>query len=306
MGSPPIAKVILEHLVAKGLNPSLVVSQTPKAVGRGQAIRGTAVAQWASERGFELFETDNINSDEGLSRLKLANPDVIIVVAFGQILKESVLETPQLFCVNVHASLLPKYRGAAPVQRAIENGDEITGVTIQKMVRKMDAGDIVLQKSIGISLSDTSETLLQKLSGLGADALVEAMTLLESGNYQLTPQDQSQVTMAPKLDKSESPIDWNQPASRIQCKIRALQPWPIAEAILDGKRLKILESSESPSMGVKSPGALETDHKSYLRVHCGDGTMLSLDLVQWENRKRIDIKGFLQAYRGQFPFKSFQ
>lgn len=302
MGSPPLAATILEKLCTELHPPVAVVTQVAKAQGRGQKISATAVEQFAKSRHLNLIATIDVNSPETLPALRVFHPDLILVAAFGQILKNDVLTLPKLYCLNVHASLLPKYRGAAPFQRAIWNGDKVTGITVQKMARKLDTGDILLQKSLPIDAADTSDTLLAKLATLGGEALVEAVRSIEAGKYQFTPQNEKEATYASKIAKEDAIISWDQPAQRIENQIRALQPWPIAETLLGKDRLKIFRAAVEPSSAGKKPGEITTDGKSYLRVQCGDNLALSLTEIQLENRKRLDIKNFLMAYRGSFPF----
>lgn len=300
MGSPPLAATILEKLCTELYPPVAVVTQVAKAAGRGQKISATAVEQYAKSQDLNVIATLDVNSPNTLPALKVFHPDLILVAAFGQILKQEVLDLPKLYCLNVHASLLPKYRGAAPFQRAIWNGDKVTGITVQKMARKLDTGDILLQKSLPIDPTDTSESLLAKLATLGGVALVEAVKSIETGKYRFTPQDEKEATYASKIAKEEAVISWSQPAQRIENQIRALQPWPVAETYLGKDRLKIFRATVEPGGG-KKPGAILTDAKTFLRVQCGDNQALSLTEIQLENRKRLDIKNFLMAYRGSFP-----
>jgi len=301
MGSPALAVTILQTVCEKYGPPQAVVTQAAKEGGRGQKLMPTPVATFAKEKNFPLLEADSINTPEAFSWLKSHSPDVLLVAAFGQILKQDVLSLPTLACLNVHASLLPKYRGAAPFQRAIWNGDKRTGITIQKMARKLDAGDILLQKEIEILPRETSGELLDRLAQLGADTSVEALKLLQSGKYQFVPQDETQVTVAPKIDKAEAALDWKQPAQRLFDQIRALQPWPVAETSLDGTALRVFKAEiATPTKGL-APGEILTDHKTFLQVGTGDKLSLSLTEIQLANKKRLAIRDFLSAYRGNFP-----
>lgn len=301
MGSPELAATILERLTQELPPPALVVTQPPRAQGRGQKLTPTAVETLAVQKGIPVLATDNVSSDESMAQLKKAAPDLILVAAFGQILRENVLTLPKLFCLNVHASLLPKYRGAGPAQWAIWKGETETGVTIQRMVRKLDAGDILLQKKFAIGATETSGELLLRLAALGADALVEAVRVVESGRYQFIPQDEALMTLAPKIDKSQAVVDWTQTAQQVLNQVRALQPWPVAETRLGGSRLQIYRAEILPQKATSMPGTLVSDGKTSLAVVCGDGGVLSLTEIQPENRKRLGIKDFLQAFRGNFP-----
>lgn len=302
MGTPPLAATILEKLCTDLDPPAAIVTQLAKAQGRGQKILPTAVEQFARGRSLNVFSTLNVNAPETVAALRVFQPDVILVAAFGQILRDDILNLPKLFCLNVHASLLPKYRGAAPIQRAIWNGDAVTGVTIQKMAKKLDTGDVLLQKETNILPDETSGELMARLATLGAEALVEAMRLIDTDHYEFVPQDETLATYASKIDKADALVDWNQPAGRIYNQVRALQPWPVAETLLGTDRLKIFGARIVASPPGKKPGEVTTDGKTELVVTCGDGRALSLTMIQLENRKRLDVRNFLMAYRGTFPF----
>lgn len=299
MGSPPLAVRLLETLYRDYGKPALVVSQAAKPAGRGRELVPTAVETWAREKRLEVLATDNANADDAFARIAAVKPDVLVVAAFGQILRDPLLTLPKRYCLNVHASILPKYRGAAPIQRALENGDTRTGVTIQRMAKKLDTGDILLVKETDILPFETSADLLEKLAKVGAEALLDALRKIERGEETFTPQDEAKATYAAKITKEEAEIDWTQPATRIRNKIRALQPWPIAESKLGGVRLKIFRAEEVSSAG-GAPGSLHSDGKSELIVTCGTAA-LTLTEIQLENRKKLGIKEFLTAFRGQFP-----
>jgi len=303
MGSPEIAASLLETLCTKAYPPVAVVTQVAKASGRGQKIHSTPVEAYARSQNLVVLETLDVNSPATLDALKTFSPDLILVVAFGQIFRQPILELPRIACLNVHASLLPAYRGAAPVQWSILNGDRVTGVTLQKMVKKLDAGDVLLQKSIPIESDDTTGSVLKKLATLGGEVCLEALTLLESGRFSFTPQDPEKVTFAPKIEKTDAVIDWSKPAETIRNQIRALQPWPVAETHLGKDRLKVFRASVETGGNGGKPGAIDSDGKTYLRVKCGDSKALSLTEIQLENRKRLEVAEFLRAYRGTFPYQ---
>lgn len=295
-GSPPFSKDILERLCADYGIPTIVVSQSPKATGRGLEMRSTAVAQLVRERGLSLLETADINAPAMVERLSATNPDALIVVAFGQILKNPLLQIPRLFAINLHGSLLPKYRGAAPIQRAIWNGDTLTGVSIQKMTKKLDAGEVILQQTIPIDREDTTKTVLQKMVPVGARLLVESLRQMKMNAFRLTPQDETAVSYAPKLQKTDSRIHWNQTNDQILNQIRATIPWPVCEARFnDGLIVKIWRAELAPGEG--KPGIVSTDHQSFLRVQCGRGR-LSLTVIQPANRKPVEIAHFFSGFRG--------
>ncbi len=302
MGTPAFAATILHALLDAGRRPLAVACQPARATGRGMKLQPSEVEALAQSRNIPVLSTENINTPKNQAFLRGLNPDLFLVAAFGQILKESTLEIPKLFSLNVHGSLLPLYRGAAPIQRAILDGQTTTGITIQKMALKMDAGDILLKRTTPISATDTAGDLFARLADLGARALLEGLEQIDAGNYAFTPQDESQATYAAKLTKEEAVIDWNQSSSEINRRVRAFQPWPVAESKLGGERIKIFGSTPSEDKISGPPGSLSTDHKTHLVVACGNATALALTQIQLENRKKLETRDFLAAYRGQFPF----
>ena len=301
MGTPPLAATILEKLAAAVGSPAAVVTQPARPRGRGKQVEPTAVEALARRLGYLTLATGNVNDPATVEHLKSLSPDLVLVAAFGQILKNDVLALPKLFCLNVHASLLPKYRGAAPVQRAIWNGDKITGVTIQKMARKLDTGDILLQKTTAIDPNETSGELLDRLAVLGAEALIDSVRAIEGNRFSFTPQVETEATYAAKIDKADANIDWNETAQAIRNRIRALQPWPVAESSLGAEALRIFSADPVAMPPGTKPGQLTTDAKEKLIVTCGGDTALSLTRIQLPNRKKLDVKQFLMAYRGNFP-----
>lgn len=301
MGTPELAATILQQLCEKGRAPLAVVTQTAKPVGRGQKVVPSPVETLARTNGIPVFATDNVNAPEIVAAIKAFEPDLILVAAFGQILRAEILALPKLYCLNVHASLLPKYRGASPVQRAIWNGDAETGVAIQKMAKKLDSGDILLVKKTAIHPQETSSELMGRLAVLGGECLIDTIALIESGKATFTPQDESQVTFAGKIAKSDAVLDWNLPASKLVHQIHALNPWPVAETTLSGTRLKIYRAMEKSVASKKPPGEILAE-KDSLTVYAGEGTALTLTEIQLENKKKLGIKEFLAGYRGNFPF----
>jgi len=302
MGSPEFAATVLETLCRDLYAPLAVVTQPAKAAGRGQKVRATAVEEFARGQDLTVFSTFDVNAPSTFEAIQTFEPDLLLVVAFGQILRQSVLALPKLMPLNVHASLLPHLRGAAPIQRAIWGGDKITGITVQKMAKKLDSGDILLQRELDIDPSETSGELTLRLAKLGGLCLVDAVKLLDSGEYRLEPQDHAAATFAPKIDKRDAVLDWNRSATQLFDQIRALQPWPVAETMLGEERMKIFKATPCEGEGLE-PGQIATDSKQYLRVGCGFGGALSLIEVQLQNRKRLPIAEFLRAYRGSFPFR---
>jgi len=297
MGTPGIAAQILEKLCEKELVPSLVITQMAKPKGRGYQVTPSEVERYARTQDLNVMETLDVNAPATVGVLKTFHPDLIIVVAFGQILKDPILSLPRIGCFNLHASLLPKHRGAAPVQRAILEGDRETGVTLQKMVKKLDAGDIFLQEKCVIDEEETSGELLHRLGSLGGDLLVKAFSLWERGEGKLIPQDDSLATYARKLEKSESDLDLKRSAPELKRAIQAFQPWPIAQVDFFGEKLRIFKAAVVGGDLSKGVGFIDSDSKTYLKIQCGGSEALSLLEVQQEGRKRLNIRDFLQGFR---------
>lgn len=302
MGTPPFAARVLELLSAEVGAPTAVITQPARPAGRGQRLAPTAVQEFATQKAWPFFATENTNDPEFLETLRSLQPDLILVAAFGQILKKALLALPAKYCLNVHASLLPKYRGAAPVARSILDGDLETGITIQKMARKLDTGDILVQRTIPIAPFDTSATLLDKLAELGGACLIEAVRTIEAGREVFVAQDESLATHAAKLSKDESPIDWTRSAAEVRRKVYGLQPWPTAETLLGNEVMRVFGAHEVDDPIDGEPGTVRTDHRTFVHVRCGDGRALALTEIQLANRKKLLISSFLSAYRGHFPF----
>ncbi len=246
-GTPQIAADIFSQVLKSNYNVVGVVSQLPKEAGRGKKKTPSQVAELAKENNLPLFEPVSAKDPEFLSKIKNLKPDLIVVVAYGQILIQELLDIPPLGCINVHASLLSKYRGAAPMERALMNGESKTGVTIMKMVRKMDAGDAIVTKEIPLTHKTTLGDLQKEMAACGAQALLEALELYKKGEPKSWPQDENQVTFAAKITKEDRIINWQKEARALHNQIRALSPRPAAICFLSiggaKKQLKVLESS---------------------------------------------------------------
>lgn len=241
MGTPDFSVPTLEALFNNGYEISLVISQADKAKGRGKKVLHTPVKEKALQLGLDVFQPDNINSIESIDKIQQENPDVIVVVAYGQILKEDILNIPRFGCINVHASLLPKYRGAAPINWAIINGEKNTGVTTMVMEKGLDSGDMLLKRETIILNKETAGELHDRLMKMGADLLIETLKKLETRNLTKIPQIHEEATYAPMMSKDLGKIDWNKKAVLIQNLVRGTQPWPGAYATYKNNSLKILE-----------------------------------------------------------------
>lgn len=286
MGTPSFAVPSLQALLAHH-DVRLVVSRPDEPQGRGQKLQSPPVALLAKEAGVPLAQPQKVRTPEFLQLLAEHQPEVIVVVAYGKILPKSVLDLPPHGCVNVHASLLPKYRGAAPIQWAIARGESVTGVTLMQMDEGMDTGPMITTASLPITEEDTSETLAPRLAALGADTLTAALPRYLAGELRPTPQPSEGATMAPILKKEDGRLQWTLPARALACVVRGMNPWPVAHCLLpNGQVLRVLQAR--PCEGTGAPGTvLSVNPKAKdlaLTVACGDGA-LALLAVQQEGRK---------------------
>ena len=290
MGTPDFAVEPLKKLVDEGYDVAGVFTQPDKKTGRKQILTPSDVKKAALENNLTVYQPNTLKDGEALKILKSINPDMIVVAAYGKILPKEILELPKYGCINIHASLLPKYRGAAPIQRAVLNGDKETGVCIMKMDEGIDTGDIYYIVKTDIGINETSAELFDRLSVIGADALIHTIKLLENGQAQAQKQcgDASYASM---IDRSLCSIDWNRSAFEIHNQIRGLQTWPCAETLGCSKRVKVHASRLSDIKGASAGQVIKADKE--LVVSCGDGNCISLIQVQPEGKKSMDIKSFL-------------
>ena len=294
-GTPQFAVPTLEKLLAEGFAVEVVVSQPDEPSGRGYEVKPPPVKQLAERAGIPVFQPAKLKAPATQEFLSRYHPDAIVVVAYGRIIPPWMIELPRLGCINLHASLLPKYRGAAPIQWAIVRGETVTGVTTMKIDPGMDTGDILLVREIPIGEDDTTETLSASLSRIGADLMIETLRGLERGEITPRPQDHSQATMAPMLKKEDGRIDWNLPAREISWRVRGLRPWPGAYSTFRGKNLHIWSSAVAETaLTDLLPGTL-VGGAGKLSVACGEGTQLELKEVQLEGRKRLSARDFLNG-----------
>ncbi len=304
MGTPDFAASALEKIVEAGHEITLVVTQPDKPKGRSGELQVSDVKACALKHGFPVFQPERIKLPENVAYLKNYEADIYVVAAFGQILSQEILDIPKFGCVNIHASLLPKYRGAAPIQQAIIDGEKTTGVTIMQMAAGMDTGDILLQREIPIDDNETGGGLFDKLSELGAELIAEALPKIERGELTPVPQDEKLATKCGKLSKNMGKIDFNKSAVTIRNLVRGLNPWPSAYTRLDGKMLKIWSADAIDDKNVKeiagnvevlknvAPGTVSFVTKDAVGVATGKGTLV-LKEVQLEGKKRMLVKDFL-------------
>jgi methionyl-tRNA formyltransferase len=296
MGTPQIAAATLERLI-QGPDPVVgVVTQPARPAGRGQKTAPSPVAKIAESHGISVVAPEKIRDTGFLASLKGWAPEVIVVVAFGRILPPSVLDVAPQGCVNVHYSLLPKYRGAAPAAWAIINGESESGVTTMKLVEKMDAGPIYLQSRLALKADETTGSLQAKLTPIGAELLLETLEGLKAGSIVPMAQDDSAATLAPIIKKEDGAIDWMQSAQIIERRVRGFSPWPSAYTHLQGKLLKIHRAAVVAATSDRTPGEILRADANGLWVATGGG-ILSLEEVQLENKKRLSGGEFVKGAR---------
>ena len=296
MGTPDFAVGTLEAIIEAGHEVLLVVTQPDKPKGRSGALQYTPVKECALAHGIEVFQPTKIRLEENVAFLRKYEADIFVVAAFGQILPKSILDMPKYGCINVHASLLPKYRGAAPIQWAVINGDKVTGVTIQQMDIGVDTGDIIVTKELVISEEETGGGLFDKLAVVGAEACLEALEQIANGTAARTPQNHDEATHVSMISKEFGNIDWNRSAAEIERLIRGLNPWPSAYTKLDGKTFKIWKAKVVSEENEYATGCIIRVGKGEMLVQTGNG-LLSLLEVQLEGKKRMEVDAFLRGYQ---------
>lgn len=299
MGTPDFAVDTLQAIVDAGHEVALVVTQPDKAKGRGKKLCYTPVKEKAMECHLEVAQPEKVREESFVERLKAIAPDVIVVVAFGQILPESILNIPKYGCINVHASLLPAYRGAAPIQWAVIDGLAETGVTTMYMEKGLDTGDIICQSKLPLAADETGGSLFDKLAKEGADLLVKTLKMLEDGTATRTKQDDSRSSYAKMLSKDMGCLDFSKDAVVLERLIRGLNPWPSAYTAIQGKTLKIYVAevvAEEDCTTDAAPGTVIAVDKKSFTVRCGNGALRIYNL-QLEGKKRMDTSAFLLGYK---------
>ena len=296
MGTPDFAVETLEEMIKAGHEVVLVVTQPDKPKGRGNAVQFPPVKECALAHNIEVFQPKKIREEENVEYLRKYNADIMVVAAFGQLLPKSILDMPKYGCINVHASLLPKYRGAAPIQWAILNGDAVSGVTIMQMDVGMDTGDMIAKREVLLSEEETGGSLFDKLAKIGAELCVETMAEIENGTAIRTPQNSDEATHVSMISKELGCIDWNKSAVEIERYVRGLNPWPSAYTKLGGKTFKIWKAKVVEGNSEVQPGQIAKVTKDTLEVQTGDG-LLSLLEVQLEGKKRMEMDAFLRGYK---------
>lgn len=296
MGTPDFAVGALENIIEAGHEVVLVVTQPDKPKGRGKELQAPPVKQCALKHNIPVFQPVKIKTPEAIAQLKEYEADIYVVAAFGQILSQEILDIPKYGCVNIHASLLPKYRGAAPIQWVILNKEKETGVTIMQMDKGLDTGDMLLSDSISITGTDTGESIHDALSALGAKLIVQALEMIEAGSIVPVPQKDEESCYAPMLTKELGCIDWNADGDTIDHYVRGLYPWPGTYSRLDNKNVKIFKVLPGSEATTGKPGEIVDVKKDALEVATGAGTILITEL-QLEGKKRMPVKDFLLGYQ---------
>jgi methionyl-tRNA formyltransferase len=296
-GTPEFAVPSLSLLLASKHVVCAVYTQPDRPAGRGRKLQPGPVKALALSAGIAVFQPTRLQSEEDLQQLRNLKPDLMVVVAYGMILPQALLEIPKYGCINVHGSLLPRWRGAAPIQRALLAGDEKTGITLMKISNKLDAGDMLHKEECPITATDTSKDLYAKLAGLGSVGLDKVLTQIKSGTLQAEKQDENRVTYAKKLTKNEAFLNWTLPADQLARNIRGLNPWPVAQTLYDGRILRIWQAEALPTEIKAEPGSAICTNKT-LDVVTGDGLLRLLE-VQLPGGKRLPVQAFLSSHHLQ-------
>ena len=294
MGTPDIAATCLEKIIESGFQVVGVYTQPDRPKNRGMKLAFSAVKEVALRAQLPVFQPENFKEEETVQQLRDLKPDVIAVVAYGRILPQNVLDIPPLGCINIHASLLPSYRGSAPYQWAVLDGLKETGVSAMYLVREMDAGDVIDVSKTPIGADETAGELLDRLAVLGAELLAKTLSRFQNGEQVIaTPQDPAKVTYAPMLDKTMCPIDWTLSAQQVHDKVRGLHPWPVATMELQGKKFKVHQTAVIDGSG--KPGEILGLTKTGLKIACGEGAV-EIRSLQAEGGKRMAAPDYFRGH----------
>ena len=296
MGTPDFAAASLKKLLDESYNVVGVFTQPDKPKGRGMNLAFSPVKELAIEAGIPVFQPEKMRDGTALEMLRSLEPDVCVVVAYGRILPDDMLAVPRFGCINVHGSLLPAYRGSAPIQWAVLNGDRITGVTTMFMATELDAGDIIYTAETEIGEKETSGELFDRLMDMGAELLHKTLGDLEKGIAPRTAQDHSRATFTKQLDKSFSPIDWSRGCREISKWIYGLQPWPTASFEIEGKLFKAYACEYTDNSTSKTPGSIVSAGKAGIEFACGDGKTLLITELQAPGKKRMKAADYLLGH----------
>ncbi len=295
LGTPQFAVPSLEALIASGNDVQAVFTQPDRPKGRGNQVAESPVKAAATNLGLTVYQPEKIRRPEQVELLKSLRPEMMVVVGYGQIIPQNIIDLPRHGILNVHASLLPKYRGAAPIQWAIANGETSTGVTVMQIDAGLDTGDMLLRASVAIGAEETSSELSARLAELGADQLLKVISHIKAGEIEREKQNDAEATLAPILRKEDGEVQWSRTAAEIYNRLRGFMPWPGAYTSFRGQQLSLVRAK--PGEGVSAePGTVIAD-KRRLVVSCGGGTALELTEVQLAGKKRMSGEAFLNGYR---------
>lgn len=295
MGTPGFSVPILDGLVEAGYEVLRVVTQPDRPVGRKKILTPPPVKEAALKHNIKVLQPEKISGSAEMDEIMTLGADLIVTAAFGQFLPESLLESPRLGAINVHASLLPKYRGGAPVHYSIINGDDKTGVTIMRMIKKMDAGAILTQESLPIEQTDDVGSMFEKLSLLGKKMLLEMLPDFLEGKIKDTPQEESQVTYSPNITREEEQIDWQKTSRLVDSQVRGMRPWPVAYTMYQDSRVKIWDTMVLEETTTEKPGTIIQINKKNFWVACGEGTVLQINDLQPAGKGRLKAVEYLNG-----------
>lgn len=295
MGTPAFSTNVLKALIESEYEVIAVVTQPDREVGRKKTLTASPVKQLALQYAIPVYQPEKLSGSLELKELMTLGADLIVTAAYGQFLPSSFLEYPTYKAINVHASLLPKYRGGAPIHYAIMNGESQTGITIMKMEKKMDAGDILSQRSIPITHEDDVESMFEKLSHVGAQLLMETLPGWFAGTIQRIPQNEAEATFSPNITREQEEIDWRRHATQVDCFIRGLRPWPTSYTVLEGERYKIWKAHPTDQLSEKPCGTMFVEHHQ-LYVVCGEKSVLQVEMLQPAGKSKMDAAAFINGF----------
>ena len=296
MGTPDFAVASLKRLVEDGHEICGVFTQPDRPKNRGHKLAFSPVKEYALSQGLSVYQPTKMLDGTALALVRELHPELIVVAAYGRILPDNILAYPQYGCINVHSSLLPNYRGAAPIHWAVLNGERETGVTIMHMAHDLDAGDIIAQAATPIDPDETVVALHDRLAVLGAELLVNVVADIAAGTATRTPQEHGKATLAPMLSRELSPMDWSRPARALHNQVRGLIPWPTAVTELGGNRCKVFSTSVLDATTSAAPGTILAAGKEGIQVACGGGTVLRIDELQADGGKRMKAADYLRGH----------
>ena len=297
MGTPDFAAASLQKLIDEDFDVVGVFTQPDKPKGRGMELSFSPVKELALREHLPVYQPEKMRDGTALAILRELRPDILVVVAYGRILPDDILALPRYGAVNVHGSLLPKYRGAAPIQWAVLNGDTVTGVSTMFLASEMDAGDVIYTEETQIGEFETAGELFDRLMHMGADLLVKTLRAIEDGTAPRTPQDHAQASYVKMLDKSISPIDWNKRPREIVKHIYGLEPWPVATMELEGKTFRVFGAAYTDHHTGKAPGSVVSAGDAGIEIACADGQTLLVTELQAPGKKRMPAGDFLRGHK---------